>query len=101
MQAVRMDTSASARTATPIRIVVVDDHEIIRHGLRQTLAREADMDVVGEARSGADAIRLEEQLRPDIMLLDVKLDDLVGPEVCRRVLAVEHQTEAVMLTDYH
>jgi two-component system, NarL family, response regulator DevR len=91
---------ALARTAASIRIVVVDDHEIIRHGLRQTLAHEADMDVVGEARSGADAIRVAEQLQPDIMLLDVKLDDLDGPEVCRRVLAVAPRTAVVMLTSY-
>ena len=93
-------TPASPRTVTPIRIVIVDDHEIIRHGLRETLAHEADMDVVAEARSGADAIRIAEQLRPDIMLLDVKLDDLDGPEVCRRVLAVAPQTAVVMLTSY-
>src|SRR5688572_33262956 len=92
--------AASARAAAAIRIVVVDDHEIIRHGLRQTLAREADMDVVGEARSGAEAVRIAQQLQPDIMLLDVKLDDLDGPEVCRRVLAVAPTTAVVMLTSY-
>jgi DNA-binding NarL/FixJ family response regulator len=95
-----MEASASPRAAAPIRIVVVDDHEIIRHGLRQTLAREADMEVVGEARSGADAVRVAQQLQPDIMLLDVKLDDLDGPEVCRRVLAVAPTTAVVMLTSY-
>jgi DNA-binding NarL/FixJ family response regulator len=95
-----MDTSASARTASPIRVVIVDDHEIIRHGLRQTLAREADMDVVGEARSGAEAVRVAERLQPDVMLLDVKLEDLDGPEVCRRVLAVAPATAVVMLTSY-
>ena len=91
---------ALSRTPGRIRIVVVDDHEIIRHGLRQTLAREADMDVVGEARSGVDAVRVAQQLRPDVMLLDVKLDDLDGPEVCRRVLAVAPRTAVVMLTSY-
>lgn len=91
---------ALSRTPGRIRIVVVDDHEIIRHGLRQTLAREADMDVVGEARSGVDAVRVAEQLRPDVMLLDVKLDDIEGPEVCRRVLAVAPRTAVVMLTSY-
>jgi DNA-binding NarL/FixJ family response regulator len=92
--------AASARATAAIRIVVVDDHEIIRHGLRQTLARETDMDVVGEARSGAEAVRVAQQLQPDIMLLDVKLDDLDGPEVCRRVLAVAPATAVVMLTSY-
>jgi two-component system response regulator DevR len=88
------------RAAAPIRIVIVDDHEIVRHGLRQTLAREADMNVIGEAPSGAEAIRMAEQRRPDVMLLDVKLEDLDGPEVCRRVLAVAPKTAVVMLTSY-
>jgi two-component system, NarL family, response regulator DegU len=83
-----------------IRIVVVDDHAIVRYGLRRALESEADMDVIGEACSGADAVRLAEQKRPDIMLLDVKLDDLDGPEVCRRVLAVAPKTAVVMLTSY-
>lgn len=101
MKAVRPSLArALSRTPGRIRVAVVDDHEIIRHGLRQTLAREADMDVVGEAGSGVDAIRLAEQLRPDVMLLDVKLDDLDGPEVCRRVLAVAPKTAVVMLTSY-
>ena len=94
------DVPSSARTPAAIRIVIVDDHEIIRHGLRQTLAHESDMHVVGEARSGAEAVRVAEQLRPDILLLDVKLDDLDGPEVCRRVLAVAPKTAVIMLTSY-
>jgi len=88
------------RGAAPIRIVIVDDHEIVRHGLRQSLTRETDMNVIGEAHSGAEAIRMAEQRRPDVMLLDVKLDDLEGPEVCRRVLAVSPRTAVVMLTSY-
>jgi DNA-binding NarL/FixJ family response regulator len=58
------------------------------------------MNVVGEAHTGAEAIRMAEQRRPDIMLLDVKLEDLEGPEVCRRVLAVSPRTAVVMLTSY-
>ena len=96
----RTPGASAPKRAAAIRIVVVDDHEIVRHGLRQTLAREADMEVVGEARSGADAVRVAQQLQPDIMLLDVKLDDLEGPEVCRRVLAVAPSTAVVMLTSY-
>jgi DNA-binding NarL/FixJ family response regulator len=88
------------RAAAPIRIVIVDDHEIVRHGLRQSLTRETDMNVIGEAHSGEEAIRMAGQRRPDIMLLDVKLDDLEGPEVCRRVLAVSPRTAVVMLTSY-
>jgi two-component system NarL family response regulator len=83
-----------------IRIAIVEDHEIVREGLRATLGTESDMIVVGDARTGEDGIRLAEQLRPDVMLLDVRLDDLEGPDVCRRVVAVSPRTAVVMLTSY-
>jgi DNA-binding NarL/FixJ family response regulator len=91
---------ARPRSARRIRIAVVDDHEVVRHGLRQALGRESDMDVVFEASSGADAVRLAQQMRPDVMLLDVKLADMDGPDVCRRVLGVAPKTAVVMLTSY-
>jgi DNA-binding NarL/FixJ family response regulator len=80
--------------------MVVDDHEVIRHGLREALKLEADMEVVGEAGSGADAVRLAAELQPDVLLLDVKLADLDGPEVCERVLSVAPRTAVIMLTSY-
>lgn len=88
------------RAGGRIRIVVVDDHEVIRHGVREVLNTERDMEVVAEAGCGADAIRLAEELQPDVMLLDVKLVDLDGPEVCERVLAVAPRTAVIMLTSY-
>jgi len=88
------------QTPEPINVVIVDDHEIVRHGLRQALEREADITIVGEARTGAEAVRLAEMLRPNVMLLDVKLEDVDGPEVCRRVLAASPTTAVVMLTSY-
>jgi DNA-binding NarL/FixJ family response regulator len=83
-----------------IRIVVVDDHEIVRHGLRLSLELESDMRVVGEARSGAEAVKLALEKRPDVMLLDVRLDDIDGPEVCRRVREAAPKTAVLMLTNY-
>jgi DNA-binding NarL/FixJ family response regulator len=83
-----------------IRIAVVDDHEVVRHGVRRALENEADMEVVGEARFGADAVRLAGEKHPDVMLLDVKLEDVDGPEVCRRVLEVAPKTAVIMLTSY-
>jgi DNA-binding NarL/FixJ family response regulator len=83
-----------------IRIAVVDDHEVVRHGVRRALENEADMEVVGEARFGADAVRLAGEKHPDVMLLDVKLEDVDGPEVCRRVLEVSPKTAVIMLTSY-
>ncbi len=85
---------------TSIRIAIVDDHEVVRQGLRLSLECETDMAVVGEARTGTEAIDLARQHQPDVMLLDVRLGDLDGPEVCRRVLDVAPRTAVVMLTNY-
>jgi two-component system, NarL family, response regulator DevR len=83
-----------------IRIAVVDDHQVVRHGLRLSLELEPDMVVVGEARTGAEAIHVAADAQPDVMLLDVRLGDLDGPEVCRRVLLASPKTAVVMLTNY-
>jgi two-component system response regulator DevR len=85
---------------TKIRIAVVDDHEVVRHGLRLSLELEADMAVVGEARTGDEAIQLAREIKPDVMLLDVRLGETDGPEVCRRVVEVAPRTAVVMLTNY-
>ena len=83
-----------------IRILIVDDHEIVRHGLRHLLEREADMEIIGEAGTGLDAVRMAEGERPDVVLLDAKLGDVDGADVCRRVLAVSPATAVVVLTAY-
>jgi DNA-binding NarL/FixJ family response regulator len=83
-----------------IRIVVVDDHEVVRHGLRLSLELEADMAVVGEARSGEEALNVAREVKPDVMLLDVRLEGTDGPEVCRRVLEVAPRMAVIMLTNY-
>ena len=88
------------RPRTRIRLLIVDDHQVVRHGLRHLLEREADMEVIGEAGSGTDAVRVATEQRPDVVLLDVKLDDLDGPEVCRRITAAAPGTAVVMLTSY-
>jgi len=83
-----------------IRIVVVDDHEVVRHGLRRALELEPDMEVVGEARTGEEAVQVALARRPDVVLLDIKLEDIDGPQVCRRILAAAPKTAVVMLTSH-
>lgn len=83
-----------------IRVAVVDDHEIVRQGLRAALKGEADMEVVADAGNGDGAVRIARQERPDVMLLDVRLQEIDGPTVCTRVLAVAPKTAVVMLTSY-
>jgi DNA-binding NarL/FixJ family response regulator len=83
-----------------IRIVIVDDHEIVRQGLRAVLGAEADMRIVGEAGTGDEAVRVAREQKPDVMLLDVRLQETDGPSVCERVLAIAPRTAVVMLTSY-
>jgi len=83
-----------------IRILIVDDHEVVRHGLHQFLERETDMEIIGEAGTGLDAVAIAEAKRPDVVLLDAKLGDIDGPDVCRRVLTVSPATAVVVLTGY-
>ena len=89
-----------SNTEAKIRIVVVDDHEVVRHGLRLSLELEPDMMVVGEARTGEEAVQMVVADRPDVVLLDVRLEGADGPEVCRRILEVAPGTAVVMLTNY-
>jgi DNA-binding NarL/FixJ family response regulator len=83
-----------------IRIVLVDDHPVFRCGLRLTLEAEPDMEVVGEARTGEEAVGVAQAKHPNVMLLDARLEDLDGPEVCQRVQQVAPKTAVVMLSGY-
>jgi DNA-binding NarL/FixJ family response regulator len=83
-----------------IRILVVDDHEVVRAGLKLSLELEHDMAVVGEASNGKEAVAQTVAMRPNVVLLDVRLEDMDGPEACRRILAAMPGTAVVMLTSY-
>ncbi len=68
-----------------IRIVLADDHDVMRHGLCQALQQEKDMEIVGQAGDGRTAIRMAGQLRPDVMLMDIGMPDLNGIEATREI----------------
>lgn len=70
----------------PIRIVLADDHELYRRALREWLAAETDFLVVGEAREGNAAIRLAEELQPDVVVMDVGMPGLNGIQATRQIL---------------
>jgi len=84
----------------PIRILLVDDHAVVRLGLRALLEGEPDMEVVGEAGDAQEAIRLAGQLQPHIILLDIRLPDRSGIEVCREIRLQHRQIQVLMLTSY-
>ena len=83
-----------------ITLLVVDDHEVVRQGLRTLLDLEPDFRVVGEAASVADAVTQTARLRPSVVLLDVKLHGGSGIAACRQILATTPATRILMLTSF-
>jgi DNA-binding NarL/FixJ family response regulator len=88
------------RGGAPIRIVVVDDHVVMREGTQMILDNAPGNLVVGAAATGAEAIKLVEELRPDVLLLDLQLPDMSGVEVARQVRAACPSVAVLMLTGY-
>jgi two-component system, NarL family, response regulator DevR len=87
-------------TPSPIRILIIDDHELVRKGLRSFLDLEEDLRVVGEAETVAEGVALVERLHPRLVLLDVRLPDASGMEACRRLLAVSPDIRILVLSSY-
>jgi len=84
----------------PIRVFLLDDHDIVRLGVRTLLELAGDIEVVGEARTAAEAVDRILELRPDVCLLDARLPDGSGIEVCRDVRAVDDGIRCLILTSY-
>src|SRR4051812_13582048 len=88
-------------TAEPMRIVLVDDHEMVRHGLKAMLAPFATrVRVVGEAEGGDDAVPVVDGLDPDIVLCDVRLSGASGLDLCRRLREHRPDRRVVLLSVY-
>ncbi|HXH72464.1 MAG TPA: response regulator transcription factor [Mariprofundaceae bacterium] len=85
-------------TGQHIRLQLVDDHEVVRAGLRHLLENEVDMRVVGESASGKEACCDYEQHEPDIVIMDVSLPDMSGLEVMRRILSNHPKARILMLS---
>jgi DNA-binding NarL/FixJ family response regulator len=83
-----------------IRVLVADDHAVVRQGLRTFLGLQDDMEVVGEAADGAEAVEAVERLQPDVVLMDMVMPGVDGLEAIRRVLAARPETRVVVLTSY-
>ena len=83
-----------------IRVLLVDDHEVVRVGLRTVLSQEPNLVVAGEAVTLAQAIRQAQKLKPDVILMDVRLPDGSGIDACREILATRPDSRVVFLTSY-
>lgn len=85
-------------TSTPTRILVVDDHFMVRHGLSAVLSQQPDFEVVGQASNGSEALEMFNSLQPDVVLMDGVLPDMHGVEVTRRIIAGNADARVIMLS---
>lgn len=83
-----------------IRVYLLDDHEVVRRGLRELLEVEDDIEVVGESASATEATRRIPALRPHVMVLDARLPDGSGIDVCRDVRSIDPSVAGIILTSY-
>jgi len=83
-----------------IRIVIADDHAVVRQGTRSLLEREKDLEVVGEAADGEEAVKIVDQLNPDVAIIDIAMPKLNGVEVTRQIKPRHPSTAVLILTAY-
>jgi two-component system, NarL family, response regulator LiaR len=83
-----------------IRVLVADDHVVVRKGIRALLATEPGIDVVGEATDGAEAVHAAAELRPDVILMDIVMPTVDGIEAVRRIMAAQPGSRILMLTSF-
>ena len=84
-----------------IKVLLVDDHTVVRQGLRALLGGHEDMEIVGEAENGREAVQLAAKLKPDVVLMDLAMPLSNGLQATRRVLEVMPETKILVLTSYH
>ena len=87
--------------AGPLRLVVVDDHGVVRRGVRALLESHPGWQVVGEGGNGREAVELVRTLHPDVIILDLSMPDMNGLEATRRIVGESPQTEVLVLTMHH
>jgi len=91
---------AAGQTVKPVRILVVDDHEVVRRGVTALLQSRAEYQVAGEAGDGHDAIQKAQQLKPDVIVMDVSMPRLNGLEATRQLRTLLPESEVIIMTQY-
>jgi two-component system response regulator NreC len=85
----------------PIRILVADDHEIVRQSIVSMLTREPDMEVVGTAVNGRDAIQMAKTTAPDVIIMDISMPELDGIRAAGEIQALKISSQIIMLSMHH
>src|SRR5947209_18114635 len=90
--------SNASSSSTSIRVLLADDHDILRQGLKLLLDLQPEIQVVGEARTGREAVALARELTPDVVVLDISMADMNGLEACHTIRSQQPDTQVLILT---
>src|SRR2546423_14480542 len=90
-------TETSSTTST-IRVLLADDHDILRQGLKLLLGLQPEIEIVGEARTGLEAVEMAHKLKPDVVVMDITMAGMDGLEACQRIGSQIPETQVLMLT---
>src|SRR5687767_15819544 len=100
MNYTRSEWKTPAESTTMIRLLIVDDHDVVRMGLKQVFSGRVDMEVAGEARTGEEAIGLVRSTPYDVALVDLSLSDMSGVDVLNRAKAIRPEMAVLIVSGY-